>query len=88
MEALLLSLLVKALPWLVATAGLVALYFGVKQKGKVEERSKWVEKQTEVKAKVEMAESFDKVIDEKVKDELHKIDERKTPPDSDDIFRF
>jgi hypothetical protein len=73
---------------LVATVGLVALYFGVKQKGKVEEREKWVEKQTETKAKVEAAESFDKVIDERVKDELLKIDERKTPPDSDDIFRF
>lgn len=75
-------------------AGLLAVYFGIKRKGTLEERGKWehevAKEKAQVTESVAEAVSKDSEIDRRVEDEKAKIKDSIRPStDSDDnIFRF
>ena len=83
----------KLLGLLALIAGLLAVYFGIKRKGTLEERGKWEKSQADAKAEVTSnvaeAVSKDSEIDRRVEDEKQKAsDSIKPPTDTADIFKF
>lgn len=83
----------KLLGLLALIAGLLAVYFGIKRKGTLEERGKWEAAQAEAKvelaSKVSEAVSKDSEIDRRVEDEKAKIKASIKPPtDTGDTFKF
>ena len=93
MWALIAPFLGKILGFLAILAGILAVYFGIKRKGVIQERERWeasqAEARVEVAEKVSEAVSKDSEIDRRVEDEKAKIkDSIKPPTDTDDIFRF
>jgi len=93
MWPLLAPFLTKILGFLAFLAAALAVYFGIKRKGTLEERQRWEKAQAE--AKVEVAEkvaeavSKDSEIDRRVEDEKAKTKQTIKPPtDTGDIFKF
>ena len=83
----------KLLGLLALIAGLLAVYFGIKRKGTLEERGKWekvtAEAEVRVAKKVLEATGKDSEIDRRVEDEKQKArDSIKPPTDTADIFKF
>jgi len=95
MLAFLAPFLGKIIAGLAMLAAMLAVYFGIKRKGTLEERRKWELAEAEAKARlatrVSDAISKDATIDARVDVEKKEIREKhetpETPP-GDDIFKF
>jgi hypothetical protein len=92
METLILSLLFKIGPYVIAVLGVVAVYLGIKRRGAAEERAKWeqevADEKDRVRREVEEAVRQDAAIDNKVRGEIDAIKTPSAKPDDPDIFRF
>lgn len=89
MEALILPILFKLAPYVIAGLGLVALYFGIKRKGVQEERDKARAEKARVEARLRDTAAKDAEIDEKVKGQIDEIHKTETSiPQPGDIFKF
>ncbi len=86
---ILLSLLLKLLPYLAVLAGLAGAYFHVKHKGALQERAKWeaatLQAATDRAKKVALAVGKDSEIDKHVEETLDAIKKAQTAPSGDDI---
>ena len=84
MPAALLSILGPLVPYILGAIGLVLVYFGIKQKGVQQEHARQVKQQekvtAQVKAQVVKAENKDAVINQRVEQEVQKIEDK--PPES------
>lgn len=94
MPAAILGIIGPLLPYILGFVGVVIAYFGIKQKGVVQERQRQEavqqKAQTEVMKKVEAAKAQDVVIDAKVEAKIADIEKAAEPvaPSAPGKFRF
>ena len=80
------------LPYIVAGLGLLAAYFGVKHKGKVQAQAEFKHEQDVAVQKVQqdvvVAVGKDQMVDKKVEDKLDEIKQQNQVPVSGDSTKF
>ncbi len=86
MELLLLPIIAKLLPYIIMAIGLMGVYFHVKHKGELQERTKWQAEQDKLTHKEIEAQSKDSSIDKSVSEKIEAL--KQNPPGTNGKFHF